>query len=93
MWLMDERQKVADLAVVVKRQREDLAALWLRLVEISAQLQRRRDEQIVLEARVDRLEQPPSVQARLGRKTLTTGQVSDGSSGPSSSSPSSAPSA
>ncbi len=66
MWLMDERQKVADLAVVVKRQREDLAALWLRLVEISAQLQRRRDEQIVLEARVDRLEQPPATRARRG---------------------------
>ena len=64
MWLMEERQKLETLGAAVKQMAEQIAALQASLVEIDKRLVMRKDQQVVLEARVDRIERSPSIQAR-----------------------------
>lgn len=65
MWLMDERQKLQDLGLAMQSLANSLEKVVVMVQALEAQLQRRKEEQIVLEARVDRLEKGPATRARL----------------------------
>lgn len=64
MWLMDERQKVSALETAVQLTQHRIKEISIELQHIQEDLTRRKDALVTLEARVQRMEQIPSIQAR-----------------------------
>ena len=96
MWLMDERQKLTDVTIVVQRLATTLEALASQVTQLREDGQRRKEEQITLEARLDRVEHGRRLASRM--PVPTWGSIPSASSlapswsslsSPASSSPSS----
>ena len=64
MWLMDERQKLADLQKIVTISMKRLEAVETWEADARLQLTRMKETIIVIEARLERLETSPSIRAR-----------------------------
>lgn len=65
MW-PELRQRIGDLEEAVRRLGADQFALQETFLKLVEQLSRHKDRQITLEARMDRLEDSPSIRARRG---------------------------
>ena len=92
MWLMEERQKLVDLTMAVRLLGRQLEELQLNYTHIQQELARRKDQQIVLEARLDRVEHGRKIATKVPvtspERILSAGSLAPSSSSPSSAAPS-----
>ena len=87
MWLMDERQKLMDLTTAVSLLAAKLEELKLHLSQVQQALDRRKAQQIVLEARLDRVEHGRKIASKVPVASTQEPIASEVLSVPLSSSP------